>query len=264
MGQGGSDNQASFPIWQELLVGVEMMYLRLSPVFWGIGVPRGDGSAVVVIPGFLAHDFYLNDLRGWLEKIGYTPYKSGMGFNAECPNILIRQHLTDVIQTAFKESKRRVHLIGHSLGGVLARATAAQMPALVASVITLGAPFRELAVHPSVRWAVEMVRGRILERNGGTVLPDCYTTGCTCAFLCSLETCVPKSVAQTAIYTKSDGIVDWNCCITGDKKVDFEVSSTHLGMVFNPLVYSLIARRLAAAQASKREARRGPRSKNAA
>jgi len=34
-------------------------------------------------------------------------------------------------------------------------------------------------------------------------------------------------------------------CRTGDPKVDFEVSSTHIGMVFSPLVYSIVAQRLA-------------------
>src|SRR5689334_25365172 len=77
------------PIWQELLVGVEMVYLRISPVYWGFGIPRGDGAAVVVIPGFLGTDLYLTEFRAWLSRIGYTPYFSGIGVNAECPNLLI-------------------------------------------------------------------------------------------------------------------------------------------------------------------------------
>jgi hypothetical protein len=33
----------------------------------------------------------------------------------------------------------------------------------------------------------------------------CYTTACTCNFLEALVVELPKSVFQTAIYTKSDG-----------------------------------------------------------
>ena len=44
------DQAVALPIWNEMLVGIEMVYLRLSPVYWGFGVPRGDGSAVIVIP----------------------------------------------------------------------------------------------------------------------------------------------------------------------------------------------------------------------
>jgi hypothetical protein len=33
--------------------------------------------------------------------------------------------------------------------------------------------------------------------------------------------------------------------MTGDPKVDVEVSATHIGMAFSPLVYSVVAERLA-------------------
>jgi hypothetical protein len=32
------------PIWHELLVGIEFVSLRISPVYSGHGVPHGDGS----------------------------------------------------------------------------------------------------------------------------------------------------------------------------------------------------------------------------
>src|SRR5664279_3007294 len=138
------------PIWQEMLVGIEMVYLRLSPVYWGFGIPPGDGSAVVVIPGFLLTDLYLTEFRSWVNRIGYKGYSSGIGVNAECPNLLIQQKLTETIQKAYKETGRKIHLVGHSLGGVIARAVASQMPDRVASVTTLAAPFRGVAVHHSV------------------------------------------------------------------------------------------------------------------
>ncbi len=237
--------RAPLPIWQELLAGVEMAFLRISPVFWGYGVPHGDGSAVVVIPGFLGTDRYLDQLRSWLRRIGYRPYNSGIPFNAECPNLLMRQHMNDAIQAAYRSTGRKVHLIGHSLGGVMARAAARQMPDRIASVITLAAPIRGVAAHGAVVRTAELVRLQILERNGQDVLPNCYTGACTCAFLESLKTNLPKRVRQTAIYTKTDGILDWRVCRTGDPAVDFEVSATHIGLAFSPLVYSLVAERLA-------------------
>jgi len=236
---------APLPIWQELLAGVELAFLRISPVFWGYGVPHGDGSAVVVVPGFLGTDLYLHQLRSWLRRIGYKPQDSGIPFNAECPNLLMRQHMNEAIHKAYKATGRKVHLIGHSLGGAMARAAARQMPDRVASVITLAAPIRGVAAHGAVLRTAELVRLQILERNGGKVLPDCYTGACTCAFLESLKTDLPKSVRQTAIYTRTDGILDWHVCRTGDPGVDFEVSATHIGLAFNPLVYSLVAERLA-------------------
>jgi len=236
---------APLPIWQELLVGVEMASLRISPVYWGYGIPRGDGSAVVVVPGFLATDFYLTEFRAWLRRIGYTSFDSNIGVNAECPNLLIKHRLTATIEKAYRARKKKVHLIGHSLGGVLVRAVASQAPEMVASVITLGSPFRGITLHPTVLRIAQTVRGQILSRHGKDVLPGCYTGACTCRFIESLEESLSRSVRQTAIYSKADGIVDWRVCRTGRPAADFEVSATHIGMVFNPLVFDIVAHRLA-------------------
>jgi hypothetical protein len=61
----------------------------------------------------------------------------------------------------------------------------------------------------------------------------------------SLQGTIPKSIRQTSIYTKADGILDWRVCLSGDPKVDIEVSATHIGLAFSPIVYSLVAQRLA-------------------
>jgi triacylglycerol lipase len=239
------DQSVPTPIWQELLVAVEMVCLRVSPVYWGLGLPHGDGSAVVLIPGLLGTDLYLAEMRAWLGRIGYTPYSSRIGLNAECPNLLIRQRLADTIETAKRETGRRVHLIGHSLGGLLALAAASHMPKAVASVTTLGSPFRGVSAHPSILRMVRWVKAEIHARNGASVLPDCYTGACTCEFLTAIaKGKLPAGVRQTAIYTKSDGIVDWRVCQTGNPAIDVEVSTTHLGLAFNPSVFEAIGRSL--------------------
>jgi len=257
----------SLPIWNELLVGIEMVYLRLSPVYWGFGIPRGDGSAVVVIPGFLLTDLYLTEFRSWINRIGYKAYFSGIGLNAECPNLLLQYKLKATIQKAYKETGRKIHLVGHSLGGVIARAAASQMPDRIASVITMGSPFRGVSLHHSVLRTAQLVRAQILERHGKGVLPACYTAACTCSFLESLLVRLPKSVMQTAIFTKSDGIVDWRVCRTGHPGVDFEVSATHIGLAFNPIVFDVVAHRLAGLRpdipSGYRSQKSGVRSQNA-
>jgi pimeloyl-ACP methyl ester carboxylesterase len=240
--------EADVSPWTEALVAAEVLLLHATPVYYGLGVPHGDNSGVVVIPGFLGTDIYLMELHAWLKRIGYRPYFSGIGLNAECPNLLIQRRLSDTIEKARKETRRKIHVIGHSLGGVIARAIAHQRPDIVASVITLGAPFRGTVVHSGVLRVAEMVRQRILEEHGRGVLPDCYTGRCTCNFLDSLRRRIPDSVLETAIYTRDDGIVDWRYCMTRDPEVDIEVSGTHLGLAFNSTVYTLIAERLAMAQ----------------
>ncbi len=255
----------SLPIWQELLVGVEILYLKISPLYWGYGIPEGDGSAVVVVPAFLGSDRYLTELCSWLRRIGYRPYSSGIRVNAECPNLLIRRHVADAIKKAYRDTgRRKVHLIGHSLGGLIARAAAAQAPNHVASVITLGAPLGGLSVHSAIEQMARSVRKEILERNGPDVLPACYTPACTCSFVESLALSDLGPVRQTAVYTKTDGILDWRVSRTGDPAIDVEVSTTHLGLVFSPLAYEAIANRLFAARVPERKARRGKPTRRAA
>jgi triacylglycerol lipase len=237
--------EAEVSLWPEALFGVEMLLLRATPAYYGFGVPRGDDSAVVVIPGFLGTDLYLMEMFAWLGRIGYRPYFSGIGLNAECPNLLIQRRLTDTLDRALNETGRKIHIIGHSLGGIIARSVAAQRASDVASVITLGSPFRGTVVHSRVLKAAEIVRSQILNKHGSGVLPDCYTGRCTCNFLDSLKRDLPASVHETAIYTKTDGIADWRYCITDDPAVDIEVPGTHIGLAFNPSVYHIIAHRLA-------------------
>lgn len=233
---------AERPLWREIFVGLDWLALRSSPVYYGIGIPRGDDSAVIVIPGFMGTDFYLQEVYYWLRRIGYRSYMSRIGWNAECVNTLV-DRLSETISKAHSQTGRKVHLIGHSLGGVIARSAAAQWPEKTSSVITLGSPFRGIRSHPLVLAAGERVRERI-RRQGGSLQPDCYTGYCGCEAVIAVQNGLPKSVFQTAIYTRTDGVVDWRVCVTDDHSTNFEVSGTHVGLVFNARVYGLIAKRL--------------------
>ncbi len=240
------DQQPSaLPIWRETLLGLDWLALRASPVYCGLGVPRGDGAAVVVVPGFLGSDLYLYEMYWWLRRIGYRPYMSQIGRNAECLDVL-QGRLFTTIESAAEATEDPVHLIGHSLGGMLARSAAARRPRRVASVITLGSPFRGVRSHPAVLYAADRVRQRIQGTAGRE--PRCYTGYCDCGALEGLVAGVPSGIGQTAVYTRSDGIVDWRYCVTGDPASDVEVPGTHVGLAFNPFVYRVIADRLGASR----------------
>src|ERR1022692_4535761 len=109
--------EADVTIWKEALFGAEVLLLHGSPIYYGLGIPHGDGSGVVLVPGFLGTDTYLKQLHSWLERIGYRPYFSGIGLNAECPNLLIEHRLNENIAKALLATERKIHLIGHSLLG---------------------------------------------------------------------------------------------------------------------------------------------------
>ena len=236
------------PILCEPLSLLELAVLRLSPVYYGMGVPAGDGSAVVIIPGLLCMDLVLAELYAWLAHIGYRPYFSGMDVVSDCPNLLARR-LAATIERAYRDTGCRVHLIGHSLGGVFARSAAVRHSDRIASVITLGTPFRGLVMHGFVRALADIVRRKI-RRQCGDLPEQCATSQCACAFGRSLRRQWPKSVTQTAIYTRDDGLVDWRYCLTGDPKADVEVHGTHIGLIFNSATFLHIAERLAVSRES--------------
>src|ERR1017187_1616569 len=246
---------ANLPILSEVLFAAELILLHAAPIYYGLGTPHGDGSGVVLIPGFLCPDHYLFPLRKWLGRIGYEAFFSGIRMNAECPNLLIQRCLNDTIEKALAKTGRKIHLIGHSLGGVIARSIAGQRPRDIASMITLGAPFRGTVAHSSILRAAETVRRRILKEHGTGVLPTCYTGHCTCDFVDSLQRSVPPSVLETAVYTPDDGVVDWRYCKTNNPSADFEVSGTHIGLAFNSSVYTIIANRLAQTHCAQNKSR---------
>ncbi|MEK7793516.1 MAG: alpha/beta fold hydrolase [Candidatus Hydrogenedentota bacterium] len=243
------DEQWAFlPIWREVFVGTEWLALRGRPVYYGFGVPRGDGAAVITVPGFLGSDLYLTELNLWLGRIGYKPYRSNIGRNAECPDLLVDK-LLDTIGRAYSETGDKVHLIGHSLGGILSRAAAAIMPDKILSVITMGSPFRGIRSHPTVLITSKEVQRRIRARAHTRpahkpLRNGCFTGSCNCEFAQAIKSGLPEPLHQTAIYTKTDGIVDWRMCITGNANLDHEVKGTHCGLAWNSDVYKLIAQRL--------------------
>lgn len=235
--------ESALPLWFESLVGVDWALLHLAPVYYGLGVPKGDGSAVVVVPGFLGSDVYLYELYLWLSRVGYRPYMSNIGWNADCLNSL-SEKLVETIRTAHAETGRKVHLIGHSLGGVLSRSATIQHPELIESVITLASPFRGVHSHPKVIELSKRIRNRIFAKNDKEDFPHCYTGHCHCAAVTALHSFLPKKIKQTAVFTKTDGIVDWKNCISRFSANNFEVTGTHIGLVYNFQVYKLIADRL--------------------
>jgi pimeloyl-ACP methyl ester carboxylesterase len=163
---------------------------------------------------------------------------SAIGRNAQCPNILV-DRLTETVTSAYQDTSRKVHLIGHSLGGALTRSVAVRQPRLIASVITMASPFRAVRAHPMVLGAATIVRRRIL--SDAAVKTECYSGFCSCDFFTSLRRPLADSILQAAIYTKGDGIIDWHCCVNDDPETDIEVQGTHVGLVFNPQVYRHVA-----------------------
>ncbi len=233
------------PLWREAGCGLEWARLRFSPTWYGVGVPRGNGETVLLIPGFLCGDAILLELRRWLKRIGYRPALSRISVNYDCPNHTLKR-LIHRVNTLADANGGRVTVIGHSLGGMLAKCLAQAIPERIERTITLGSPIQALVkAHPAVIgiWDIlRLTQGGLVGRN---LLPSCGSGHCTCDFVRHLN--LPRVVAppQYSIYSKTDGVVDWSSCEEAIPAHNTCVNSTHTGMVFNAEVYRAIAARLA-------------------
>ncbi len=119
--------------------GAEAAALVADPAFWGWGVRRGDGHAVITLPGLGGSDLYLSPLRGWLRRVGYRAVRSGLNPNRGWSPEAVAAIAALARQEAGR-SGRPVTLIGHSMGGNIARSAARLAPDAVRQVITLGSP----------------------------------------------------------------------------------------------------------------------------
>ena len=229
------------PLWRESLWPLDWMELRLSAVYRGIGVPPGDGSAVVLVPGFMSTDVWLVELYGWLRRLGYRPYMSRIGLNAECPDRLARR-LVGTIEMASAESGGPVRIIGHSLGGLIGRSALIRRPDLVSQLVYLGSPVRSVGVHPALLATAALVRLAVQPWATGD---RCLTESCSCLFGKAMSDPLPAHVQHAAIFSQEDGVVDWHDSVEADPRLNHEVGGTHVGLVFNPRAYAVLARLLA-------------------
>ncbi|UQX10947.1 esterase/lipase family protein [Candidatus Mycobacterium methanotrophicum] len=207
--------------------------------------PRGDGHPVLVIPGFLAGPFSTQLLRDVVRRLNYRVYDWGLGYN-----LGYRASMKETLPARLRHIRERadgrnVSVIGWSAGGIYARELARAFPDDVRSVITLGSPFRGNH-RASTAWTV----WRLVNR--GSEATEAVSAAA------QLRRDQPLTVPTTCIYSKSDGIVAWQCCtsLPAPQTENVEVHSSHLGYGHNVQTLSVIADRLAQPEGRWRPFRR--------
>jgi triacylglycerol lipase len=223
----------------------ELARLLIDPVFRGRGVPPGDGSPVVTIPGFLAGDQSMAVMRGWLRRIGYRPHASGINFNVDCSDRAV-ERLEALVERIHSRSGRPVALIGHSRGGHFAKALARRRPDRVSRVVSMGAgldtPFDVSLPTKAGIAAFRELHARTSDR---VARRGCFTDTCTCRFASDYAAEFPAEVPLTSLYSRGDGVVWWEACVVAYARC-VEVTGSHVGLAFNRKAYVEIARALAA------------------
>ena len=191
----------------------------LAATPWLRRLPPGDGHPVLVFPGMGANDATTLPLRSFLDRLGYRTQAWGQGFNVGPRDGVLQRCAADVRALA-EQHGQPVSLVGWSLGGIYAREMAKEMPEHTRSVITLGTPFTG---HPRATNA-----WRLFEMLSGQSAHDP-------ALMARLRT--PPPVPTTSIYSRTDGIVSWQCSLNevGPMTENIEVHASHTGMGMNPL-----------------------------
>lgn len=196
-------------------------------------LPKGDGHAVQVLPGFMASNTSTAPMRRLLKDLGYDAHGWDSGRNVRVDNALI-QRLEAQLDRLNDASGRKVSLIGWSLGGVIARELAKLHPDKVRLVVSLGSPISDDRGHTNAARLFEMLNGKEPEPMRGGRFQG-------------LGEAPP--VPTTSILTKTDGVVHWRGSVqqpTGDAPTEnIEVYASHIGLGVNPSVMVAIADRLA-------------------
>ena len=191
--------------------------------------PRGDGHLVVDIPGWKAPELTGAPLRAYLSRLGYDARGWGFGTNTGDPRRDVERLSARVLELV-DEKGEPASLVGWSLGGVIAREVARRHPDAVRRVVTYGTPVAGGARHTSVARS----------SNAG---PDAHAD----RVARRLDASSPIRVPLTVLFSRRDGVVSWQACIdrATPSAEHVEVSSTHLGMGFDPDVWTVVADRLA-------------------
>lgn len=212
---------------------------------------------IILFPGFASDERYMRPLGRYLENLGYTTEGWGLGVNLAGSNLEHAledlsdgwnvepfdgyspqtyrgeggvPHLCDTatgqVLARSKALQSPVILIGWSLGGYIAREVARDLPDQVAQVITLGAPVvggpkytRAASFFKAKGFDLDWIERESSKRDG-----------------------TPIQQSITAIYSKSDAIVDWRAAVdkVSPNITHIKVKTSHLGMGFNRKVFKIV------------------------
>ena len=199
-----------------------------------LGAPRGDGHCVLVLPGFSADDRSTHWLRRYLSYLGYDSIEWGLGHNLGYRTLgQSEERLRRRVKSFSASSGRKISLVGWSLGGVMARHMARDLPDCVRQVVTLGAPFTGDPTATNIRPLYELLSGEDLDSSHSRKAWRANRAA--------------PPVRTTSIFSKSDGVTAWQNCIEIETEFaeNIEVVGSHMGLPHNAMALYAVADRLA-------------------
>lgn len=228
---------------RELRLPVELARCGLWSAGQSKNLPQGDGHPVMVLPGFFADDKMLAPLVNSILSAGYAAQTWGLGRNRGVRRGL-REALARRLNTISREQPAT--LVGWSLGGVFARELARAAPDRVRHVVTLGSPIRGHPASNNLNTLFRLATGKDSRNNVDWAAVDARAAP-------------PTGVPCTAIHSKTDGIVHWECSTEPASGLtrNIEVKSSHFGLPYNPAVIRVVVDALANPPGARNRTRSG-------
>ena len=243
-----SQSRRPSPLLEPLALA-ELAQLIISPIYYRAGIPQADGRLVIVIPALFAGDLYVYPMRSWLRRMGHTVVPSTLIVNAGCPQRLSCR-IENALQQRMSPRTKGVALIGHSRGGILARAIAARLQDKASHLIVLGSPIGVLREGSQLESEIDpgLTAARAImdasARARGFLDPECNVPHCGCPFPEDFSRPLSPQTKVVSVYSRDDPIVPTSACrVAGARNV--EVHGTHSGLVYNQEVYEELATSLA-------------------
>lgn len=217
------------------------MRLGRLPFAWRelMNAPRGDKRPVLLLPGLVNGDNSNLLLRHYLNALGYQAFPWELGRNLGPRAIGVEgERLFERIAAIHDLTGEAVTLVGVSLGGIMARVAAHRAPDLVREVITICSPFAGLPTATNVWRVFEIASGQRANDPAVRALLE--------------EASEPLPVPATAIWSRSDGLVNGEVCREPDcdRARSIEVSNGHLLAQMSPEVLRAVAQTLAQSSGS--------------
>lgn len=183
-----------------------------------VEVPKAQRPrTVMMLPGFGAHPVRMRWMAQRLEEAGHMVRRWGEGVNFGATEARLRAVEGRLVALS-AQTGAPLHLVGWSLGGVIARELAKMHPDKVAKVITLGSPF---SGHPRANngWrAYQAIAGHRVDE---PVIPT--------------DPRVKPPVQTVAMWSPLDGVVHPRCACgrPGERDRAVALRCTHMGFVLS-------------------------------
>ena len=215
----------------ELIPADPAWMLPFHPVYRrGEGIPRGDGSPIIFVPGLFSSDGYMRPMKNWVNRRGYAGEDSNIIWNVGSWRLHL-QRLKESTRRVIERTGRKATIIGHSLGGVYGLAEVFEDPDLVDTLITLASDTKEnirKAAHPAVGW-------------GGSFAINIDPE--TEEMLDLLPTLpLPAGVKMYCIFGDTDGVFHQESFGDPRAEENIQIPGKHFSLPFNPYAYEHIGR----------------------